>query len=47
MELNPSAITALADLIAPNEESDSEDDMVIPHFTMKIVINYPSAHCFI
>lgn len=29
MEFGPSSITALADLIAPKEDSESDDDMVI------------------
>ena len=31
MEFGPNTISALADLIAPKEDSDSEDDMVRKH----------------
>jgi len=41
MELGPSSITALADLIAPNEDSESDDDTVrLTHKLTFLTNNY-------
>lgn len=39
MELGPSSITALADLIAPNEDSESDDDTVRLTHKLTFLIN--------